>query len=165
MTGFQSSLRRLLDERTSRHHAVLRFLDGAWTLHDLESANGTWVGGERRAKAVRPAGGQEIRDYGLYGWALSRFAATWAGVKCVKENIESTASIDGANAWQRFRRITLPLLTPVIFFNAVLLTIQSFQGFTQAYVISRGSGGPADSNEPRLSATRPRAPPTFTLVW
>lgn len=43
-----------------------------------------------------PAGVQEILDYGLYGWALSRYASTWAGLKCVKDNIESTASIDGS---------------------------------------------------------------------
>ncbi|MEM1047315.1 MAG: indolepyruvate ferredoxin oxidoreductase family protein [Pseudomonadota bacterium] len=43
-----------------------------------------------------PAGVQEVLDYGLSGWALSRFAGTWAGLKCVKDNIESTASIDGS---------------------------------------------------------------------
>src|SRR5690606_37501970 len=53
--------------------------------------------------------------------------------------------IDGANAWQRFRRITLPLITPVIFFNAILLLIASFQSFTQAFVVSNGRGGPVDS--------------------
>jgi multiple sugar transport system permease protein len=68
-----------------------------------------------------------------------------AALRQIPESYYEAASIDGANAWQRFRRITLPLLTPVIFFNAVLLTIQSFQGFTQAYVISRGTGGPVDS--------------------
>lgn len=68
-----------------------------------------------------------------------------AALRQIPESYYEAASIDGANAWQRFRRITLPLLTPVIFFNTVLLTIQSFQGFTQAYVVSRGTGGPVDS--------------------
>jgi indolepyruvate ferredoxin oxidoreductase len=45
---------------------------------------------------LNPAGVQEIIDYGLYGFALSRFAGTWAGLKCVKETVESTAVIDGA---------------------------------------------------------------------
>jgi indolepyruvate ferredoxin oxidoreductase len=45
---------------------------------------------------LNPAGVQELVDYGLYGWALSRYAGVWVGLKCVKENIESTASIDGA---------------------------------------------------------------------
>jgi multiple sugar transport system permease protein len=68
-----------------------------------------------------------------------------AALRQIPESYYEAASIDGANGWQRFRRITLPLLTPVIFFNTVLLTIQSFQGFTQAYVVSRGTGGPVDS--------------------
>jgi indolepyruvate ferredoxin oxidoreductase len=44
---------------------------------------------------LNPAGVQEIIDYGLYGYAMSRFCGTWVAFKCVKENIESTASIDG----------------------------------------------------------------------
>jgi multiple sugar transport system permease protein len=68
-----------------------------------------------------------------------------AALRQIPESFYEAAAIDGANAWQRFRRITLPLLTPVIFFNLVLLTIGSFQSFTQAYVVSRGTGGPIDS--------------------
>ncbi|WP_274425925.1 indolepyruvate ferredoxin oxidoreductase family protein [Chelativorans sp. YIM 93263] len=45
---------------------------------------------------LNPAGVQELIDYGLYGYALSRFAGTWAAIKCVKDNIESTASVDVA---------------------------------------------------------------------
>jgi indolepyruvate ferredoxin oxidoreductase len=45
---------------------------------------------------LNPAGVQEILDYGLYGWALSRYAGVWVGLKCVKDTIESTASIDVA---------------------------------------------------------------------
>src|SRR5215216_1546431 len=45
---------------------------------------------------LNPAGVQEILDYGLYGYALSRFCGTWVAFKCVKENIESTASVDGS---------------------------------------------------------------------
>ncbi len=45
---------------------------------------------------LNPAGVQEILDYGLYGWALSRFAGVWTGLKCIKDNIEATASIDGS---------------------------------------------------------------------
>ncbi|WP_349358311.1 indolepyruvate ferredoxin oxidoreductase family protein [Stappia sp.] len=44
---------------------------------------------------LNPAGAQEILDFGLYGWALSRYAGIWAGLKLVKDNVESTASIDG----------------------------------------------------------------------
>ena len=48
------------------------------------------------AKWFNPAGVQELIDYGLYGFALSRFAGTWAAIKCVKDNIESTASVDAS---------------------------------------------------------------------
>jgi multiple sugar transport system permease protein len=68
-----------------------------------------------------------------------------AALRQIPESYYEAASIDGANAWQRFRRITLPLITPVIFFNTVLLLINSFQSFTQAFVVSNGRGGPADS--------------------
>lgn len=68
-----------------------------------------------------------------------------AALRQIPESYYEAASIDGANAWQRFRRITLPLITPVIFFNSVLLLIQSFQSFNQAFVVSGGRGGPVDS--------------------
>ncbi|HEX2553571.1 MAG TPA: indolepyruvate ferredoxin oxidoreductase family protein [Microvirga sp.] len=45
---------------------------------------------------LNPAGVQEILDYGLYGYAMSRFCGSWVSLKCVKENIESTASVDGS---------------------------------------------------------------------
>jgi indolepyruvate ferredoxin oxidoreductase len=45
---------------------------------------------------LNPAGVQEILDYGLYGYAMSRFCGTWVAFKCVKDNIESTSSVDGS---------------------------------------------------------------------
>ena len=45
---------------------------------------------------LNPAGVQEIIDYGLYGWAMSRFTGTWVGLKCMHETVESTAVIDGS---------------------------------------------------------------------
>src|SRR3954454_4321115 len=45
---------------------------------------------------LNPAGVQEILDYGLYGYAMSRVCGSWVAFKCVKENIESTASVDGS---------------------------------------------------------------------
>ncbi|MEP9348256.1 indolepyruvate ferredoxin oxidoreductase family protein [Xanthobacter sp. KR7-225] len=51
---------------------------------------------------LNPAGVEEIIDLGLHGWALSRFAGTWVGLKCVKDNVESTASIDADPAAFRF---------------------------------------------------------------
>jgi multiple sugar transport system permease protein len=68
-----------------------------------------------------------------------------AALRQIPESYYEAASIDGANAWQRFWRITLPLITPVVFFNAILLLIGSFQSFTQAFVVSNGRGGPVDA--------------------
>ncbi|HMN74396.1 MAG TPA: indolepyruvate ferredoxin oxidoreductase family protein, partial [Rhodoblastus sp.] len=45
---------------------------------------------------LAPAGVQEILDYGIYGFALSRYASVWVGVKCLKDTIESTSSVDGS---------------------------------------------------------------------
>ncbi|GGE52951.1 MFS transporter [Agaricicola taiwanensis] len=44
---------------------------------------------------LAPAGVQEILDFGLYGWAMSRFAGVWVGIKCLKDTVESTAVVDG----------------------------------------------------------------------
>lgn len=83
---------------------------------------------------------------GLNVWTFGASMVIFlAALRQIPESYYEAASIDGANAWQRFRRITLPLITPVIFFNMVLLTINSFQSFTQAFVVSRGTGGPVDS--------------------
>lgn len=83
---------------------------------------------------------------GLNVWTFGASMVIFlAALRQIPESYYEAASIDGANAWQRFRRITLPLITPVIFFNAVLLIIGSFQAFTQAFVVSNGRGGPIDS--------------------
>jgi multiple sugar transport system permease protein len=68
-----------------------------------------------------------------------------AGLKQIPTELYEAASVDGANKWRSFWHITLPGLSPVIFFNLVLETIHGFQGFTSAYVISGGTGGPVDS--------------------
>ena len=68
-----------------------------------------------------------------------------AGLKQVPVELYEAASVDGASAWRKFFHITLPMLSPVIFFNLVLETINGFQGFTAAFVLSNGTGGPVDS--------------------
>lgn len=66
-----------------------------------------------------------------------------AGLKDIPVHLYEAAIIDGASPIQRTRHITLPMLTPVIFFNLVMGVIGSFQYFTQAYVMT--AGGPQDS--------------------
>jgi multiple sugar transport system permease protein len=68
-----------------------------------------------------------------------------AGLKQVPAELYEAAAVDGAGAWRQFRNVTLPMLSPVIFFNLVLETIHGFQGFTAAFVLSNGTGGPVDS--------------------
>ncbi|SED13069.1 carbohydrate ABC transporter membrane protein 1, CUT1 family [Amycolatopsis tolypomycina] len=68
-----------------------------------------------------------------------------AGLRQIPAMYYEAAAIDGAGRWTRFRRITLPLLSPIVFFNVVLQIIHAFQSFTQAFVVSGGTGGPSDS--------------------
>ncbi|MFG2891182.1 carbohydrate ABC transporter permease [Streptomyces sp. NPDC048248] len=91
------------------------------------------------------------------GWALLTVAllTVWqfgapmviflAGLQQIPAELYEAASVDGAGKWRQFRSITLPMLSPVLFFNLVLQTIQAFQVFTPAFAVSGGKGGPADS--------------------
>lgn len=66
-----------------------------------------------------------------------------AGLKAIPEDLYEAARIDGASTWQMFRGITLPLLTPIIFFNFIMQMVQAFQEFNGPYVIT--GGGPLKS--------------------
>lgn len=68
-----------------------------------------------------------------------------AGLRQIPAMYYEAAEVDGASAWQKFVKITIPLLSPIIFFNLVLQIIGAFQSFTQAFIVSGGSGGPSDS--------------------
>lgn len=68
-----------------------------------------------------------------------------AGLRQIPAMYYEAAEVDGATRITQLRRITLPLLSPIIFFNLVLQIIHAFQSFTQAFVVSGGSGGPSDS--------------------
>jgi len=104
-----------------------------------------------------------LRNFGIVGpawlsdarwapWTLV-FMALWgvgggmviylAGLKDIPMYLYEAAIIDGANAFTRMRLITLPMLTPVIFFNVVMGVIGAFQYFTQAYILTQG--GPEES--------------------
>jgi multiple sugar transport system permease protein len=68
-----------------------------------------------------------------------------AGLRQIPEMYYEAAQLDGASPWRQFRSVTLPLLSPIIFFNLVMQVIIAFQSFTQAFVVSNGTGGPSDS--------------------
>jgi len=66
-----------------------------------------------------------------------------AGLQSVPKEVKEAASIDGANNWQRFWNITVPVVSPVLFFNLVMGIIGSFQVFTSSFIMT--NGGPQNS--------------------
>jgi multiple sugar transport system permease protein len=64
-----------------------------------------------------------------------------AGLQGVPRDFYEVAALDGANAWQKFRNVTLPMISPTLFFNTVLAIIGALQTFTTAYAATQG--GPA----------------------
>ena len=87
--------------------------------------------------------------YTLVALNVWQFGATMiiflAGLRQIPRHLYEAAEVDGAGGLRVFLSITVPLLSPVIFFNGVLGLIRGFQVFTSAYIISGGSGGPAGS--------------------
>ncbi|HET9646920.1 MAG TPA: sugar ABC transporter permease [Microlunatus sp.] len=82
----------------------------------------------------------------LHVWTFgSPMVIFLAGLRQIPGMYYEAASVDGATRWTKFIKITLPLLSPIIFFNLVLQLIGAFQSFTQAFIVSNGTGGPADS--------------------
>lgn len=104
-----------------------------------------------------------LRFFGIKGpnwlgsttWALPSLIlmSTWgfggpmliylAGLQSIPEYLYEAAEIDGAGVWAKFRHVTIPMMTPVIFYNLVISIISSFQVFTVAYVMT--GGGPANA--------------------
>jgi multiple sugar transport system permease protein len=82
----------------------------------------------------------------LHVWTFgSPMVIFLAGLRQIPTMYYEAAEVDGASRRRRFTKITLPLLSPIIFFNLVLQIIGAFQSFTQAFVVSNGTGGPSDS--------------------
>jgi oligogalacturonide transport system permease protein len=100
-------------------------------------------------------GGEPINWFGDPGNALftitllriwqfgSAMVIFLAALQSVDKSLYEAAAIDGAGPWQTFRNITLPLITPVIFFNLIMQTVQAFQEFNGPYIITEG--GPLKS--------------------
>jgi len=98
-----------------------------------------------------------------FGWVTNPKTALWtiillsvwqfgssmliflAGLKQIPNSLYEAASIDGANWWQKFFRITIPMLSPIIFFNLLMQTIFAFLIFTPAFIITRG--GPIEKTQ------------------
>jgi len=86
---------------------------------------------------------------GLWGFGYT-MVIYLAGLQGVPQELHEAAQIDGAGRWTRFRHVTVPMISPVIFFNLTIGTIGALQVFAQAYVLSTftgqtGAAGPANS--------------------
>jgi multiple sugar transport system permease protein len=97
----------------------------------------SWLAGEQWSK---PA-------YLLIGlWSAGSGMILWlAGLQGIPQHLYEAAELDGAGWWGRFRNVTLPMLTPYIFFNLIMGTIASLQRFADVYLMSGPQGGPVDS--------------------
>ena len=80
----------------------------------------------------------------LWGVGGSRMIIFLAGLQGIPESFLEAATLDGAGPWRRFVNVTLPLLSPVLFFNIVMGVIGAFQVFTTAYVMT--GGGPNNAS-------------------
>lgn len=81
---------------------------------------------------------------GLWGFGGS-MVIYLAALQDIPQHLYEAADLDGAGTWGKTWNVTLPMLTPTLFFNLVLGLIGTFQYFTTAFVITGGSGGPAGS--------------------
>lgn len=76
-------------------------------------------------------------------WGIGNFMLiNLAGLQSVPTELYEAARIDGAGGWTMFRRITIPLMSPILLYNLVIALITTFQYFTQAYVLTNGRGDP-----------------------
>ena len=73
-------------------------------------------------------------------WGLGNFIVIYlAGLQSVPKTYLEAVEIDGGNAWHKFRHITLPLMSPIIFFNVLMSMITNLQVFVPAYSITKGA--------------------------
>ena len=81
----------------------------------------------------------------IYSTAPGYMVIYLASMQDISDDIYEAASIDGATWWRKFIHITVPMLRPVTFFIVVMGLIGCFQVFDQAFIVSRGDGGPNNS--------------------
>lgn len=79
-------------------------------------------------------------------WGIGNFVViNIAGLQSVPGELYEAARIDGAGAWTSFRRITIPLMSPVLLYDLVIVLIGTFQYFVPAYTLTNGRGDPANA--------------------
>ncbi len=100
-----------------------------------------WLGSERAWLATRP--GALVVILAAEIWKTTPFMALLllAGLALVPQDLERAARIDGANAWQRFFRVTLPIMRPALVVALLFRSVDAFRIFDSVYVMTRGSMG------------------------
>ncbi|HEY0187090.1 MAG TPA: sugar ABC transporter permease [Cellulomonas sp.] len=106
-------------------------------LGGTDAASGGWVGSTSKTMPMLI-----LLTVWQFGAPMVIFLA---GLKQVPTELYEAAEVDGAGAVRKFLKITIPMLSPVLFFNLLLETIHAFQIFNSAFIISSGTGGPARS--------------------
>jgi len=116
-----------------------------WLLHDATHVTGhniDWLGQRWTALSV-------ISILGVWkgvGWSMIIFLAALQGVPA---ELKEAAAVDGANAWRRFRAVSLPAIRPVVAFVTVMLVIGGFNVFISVFLIT--NGGPLDETQVLLT--------------
>jgi multiple sugar transport system permease protein len=116
-----------------------------WTLTDgihLTDENISWLGGRWTALTA-------ISILGIWkgiGWSMVIFLAA---LQAVPRELHEASAVDGANAWRRFRVVSLPAIQPVVAFVTILLVIGGFNVFTSVFLITEG--GPNDETQVLLT--------------
>jgi multiple sugar transport system permease protein len=102
-----------------------------------------WVGLQPQAWLFEPRLAKPAFIF-MRMWSMGTMMVVFlAGLQNVPESLLEAAAIDGANAWKRFVHVTVPMVTPTIFFNVVVGLINSFQVFAPALIMTKG--GPQDA--------------------
>lgn len=76
-------------------------------------------------------------------WVGGNMVIFLAGLQGIPQHLYEAAELDGATSWRRLLHVTLPMMTPTIYFNLIMNLINAFQVFTQSFIMTRG--GPLDS--------------------
>ena len=117
------------------HREVLSATDWSATISSLQSGR----------HALLPLGSKDALVL-MSLWGVGNFMVIYlASIGDIPSQLYEAAELDGAGPLRRLRHVTLPMLSPVIFFNLVMGLIQAVQAFTQIYLVSDGQGGPAGS--------------------
>ncbi len=111
------------------------------------------VSGETLTMMTEWSTGEPLRLFGskdalilMTLWGVGNFMVIYlAALNDVPQQLYEAAQIDGAGWWKQFCNVTIPMLSPVIFFNLVIGIIRGIQTFTSVYIFSEGSGSPGDS--------------------